>query len=1378
MIREFEQAQKDYGLPTYILENIEAEIRHNSDDNTPHLTTLQIKALSNKEFWGERNNVNNLIIQGATSSGKTLLAELLAMQAITQSQKVIYLVPLKALVSEKVQKFKEHFKENSPFNIKIYGSSSDYQDHDEELSDGDYNIAVIVYEKFFAMLAEQKDNKLMADCGLIVIDEIQMISREDRGPKLEYAITKVLNNYGNNIRLMGLTTIDCDVTKLVNWLKAVEIKDPTRPIGLIERVISVDSGNYWERKIEKGEDINQSYQENYSEPITGNIKFDMVGRKRKENKVSLLNALLKQIYDNNMNTKVIVFCNSRSACRDLAQDIAKSKLFPYQVINDKFQAELNQADDEQERNILQEKLLPFGVAYHSASLPTSLRDLVESEFRNPYGSIRVLTATETITIGVNLPADIMILFDHKVRRGEASEEDLRPQEYKNYIGRAGRLGITKTIGQSFLFVDLESDIKKYWRKYVQCDVESIQSSMIDKDVMCYAPYYLNLLCQRKEGTFNKDIIGKISQKTLTYIDRNDYVNSDDVIDNLLKKNLIQQSYDDDDEDENDSSYSLTEFGNVLASYALSLRTVRAIHRSFVMDSWSTKKTNMGSEIIHGGLPYDYTTNDLKKDKYLLDILYTICKMDEVKKHPHPMIPEVTSNPELYHAIKMAVTTYINNTKNEDFWANSDLKNRFSDDVEPQATELKAAYRAILLLHWTKGDKKKEIQEKIKIKNPKNRFAISDLARMAETCSYITEAIGKALETKDKRYRVDRYLQYAFYGLSLRIKYGMADDNLIHIASRHIYGVTRNTILNLGKYAEEHKYGNALQFIFSSSPDVDRFLTQKQTSELISQLNDRYSDWKVERLIDKSYKDRLFEHDMKAIFDSLARVNSDEKSEWEKHLFTFFEDLGIRMKSVKRENDNNVSYVKLREEEFKGSCLFFIGDEKQLHAPEIAKFQPNIHYILILINNYSISNEMKEKFTIITSETIVRFYLGILARLGVLSNGKGNRAGCVLLQLLFKKKGFIYYPGESKAKEMIDNLCLQNCHNNYLNNDINPFDRYCQDFNYELVEHIDNTMMHIVQNKDVKSSQYVVKEIRIPSESSDSPNSVDEIKYESEQVYIELKKYFSDNEETDDSLEDFLSEKFPESEEYFNLIINEVNARKSNLTEEAHTDKWKYLSPIIVIACRAYRCLNEVKIVAKAPLKCGILRTMNSKILWDNNEYLEDGSHYVDRNNKLWAYVFFSSDKLERNISRPVNNAQVIVNIGKQICDALSWCHSQEIPIYHKDIKPENILQDSDGHYYLSDFGSADYGSCTKDGITGTAGFVAPELIEAAKKCINIPYSPVSDIYALGKTLELIDHSHNEQLQNCIKKATSNNHKERYQTADDFKKALEEVELEN
>ncbi len=47
--------------------------------------------------------------------------------------------------------------------------------------------------------------------------------------------------------------------------------------------------------------------------------------------------------------------------------------------------------------------------------------------------------TLTLTIGMNMPVDVMLLYDHEIRRTDGSEH-LTNQEYKNFVGRAGRLG--------------------------------------------------------------------------------------------------------------------------------------------------------------------------------------------------------------------------------------------------------------------------------------------------------------------------------------------------------------------------------------------------------------------------------------------------------------------------------------------------------------------------------------------------------------------------------------------------------------------------------------------------------------------------------------------------------------------------------------------------------------------------------------------------------------------------------------------------------------------------------------------------------------------------------------------------------------------------
>ena len=110
------------------------------------LTDLQKKAFSSDYLWCDDEKQSNIIIQGATSSGKTLVTEVMMANYLEWAgarNHVICLVPLKAMVTEKIR----HITEDLGENRNIVGSSSDYQENDEDILNGNFEVAVIVYEK-------------------------------------------------------------------------------------------------------------------------------------------------------------------------------------------------------------------------------------------------------------------------------------------------------------------------------------------------------------------------------------------------------------------------------------------------------------------------------------------------------------------------------------------------------------------------------------------------------------------------------------------------------------------------------------------------------------------------------------------------------------------------------------------------------------------------------------------------------------------------------------------------------------------------------------------------------------------------------------------------------------------------------------------------------------------------------------------------------------------------------------------------------------------------------------------------------------------------------------------------------------------------------
>lgn len=225
MNKEFRKMVEKYRLTAPILQKIENRMTE-KNGKTFSLTKLQSEVFQDERFW---NTEKNVIIQGATSSGKTLISEIAAIYCMTQSLKnqVIVLVPLKAMVRERCKMFQEDMG-----NKRVFAASSDYQDHDDDLLQGDYDIAVIVYEKFFALIA-QSDSKLIERCGLLIVDEIQMLSSKGRGPKLEFSLQRILQWY-RGIRIMGLTTSDAEVDYLRSWMDGAEkFRNDSRPVGLV-----------------------------------------------------------------------------------------------------------------------------------------------------------------------------------------------------------------------------------------------------------------------------------------------------------------------------------------------------------------------------------------------------------------------------------------------------------------------------------------------------------------------------------------------------------------------------------------------------------------------------------------------------------------------------------------------------------------------------------------------------------------------------------------------------------------------------------------------------------------------------------------------------------------------------------------------------------------------------------------------------------------------------------------------------------------------------------------------------------------------------------------------------------------------------------------
>ncbi|HLC64687.1 MAG TPA: DEAD/DEAH box helicase [Candidatus Nanoarchaeia archaeon] len=177
----------------------------------------------------------NILVCTPTASGKTLIAELAAMKCILERrQKAVYIVPLKALATEKTREFKERYGKIARVALSI----GDKDSSDSYLSD--YDLIVTTSEKLDSLIRHQ--SPWIRAIGCIILDEVHLLNEPDRGPTLEVVIT-ILRNLIPKAQIIALSATIGNPDELASWLDAKLVKDDWRPVKL-------EKGIFFEGNIE------------------------------------------------------------------------------------------------------------------------------------------------------------------------------------------------------------------------------------------------------------------------------------------------------------------------------------------------------------------------------------------------------------------------------------------------------------------------------------------------------------------------------------------------------------------------------------------------------------------------------------------------------------------------------------------------------------------------------------------------------------------------------------------------------------------------------------------------------------------------------------------------------------------------------------------------------------------------------------------------------------------------------------------------------------------------------------------------------------------------------------------------------------------------
>lgn len=418
------------------------------------LLPIQVKAL-------ERGCLNNkcCLIIGPTSSGKTFIGEMLAVKHIQAMRKCLYLVPFKALAEEKWVEFRRKY-DRPEIGARIIISTADRRDLDRQVIDGDFDIAILTYEKLSSLLVLHPN--LLKEVGALIVDEIQIISDETRGAELELLLTRA-KEAAPDLQIVGLSAVVSSMNGFDIWLNAEVISDDHRPVTLREGVME-PSGKF-----------------DYVEWIASERSpgSELLKQSRDKDKDKRIIAFVSHLLTDK-NQQVIIFVNAVRRTHELAQALAAEMQHLPPAAQSK---KAISVFEETESISVLTSTLDRSIAFHNADLTLDERLAVESGFRS--GEIRCIVTTSTLSMGVNLPASTVVIADHKKwTKGAASgwgEIPISVNEYRNMSGRAGRFGLrSDNLGRSVLFAESPVEQKGLLAKYVNGKPAPLKSAFMDQ----------------------------------------------------------------------------------------------------------------------------------------------------------------------------------------------------------------------------------------------------------------------------------------------------------------------------------------------------------------------------------------------------------------------------------------------------------------------------------------------------------------------------------------------------------------------------------------------------------------------------------------------------------------------------------------------------------------------------------------------------------------------------------------------------------------------------------------------------------------------------------------------------------------------------------
>ncbi|MHC1597857.1 MAG: ATP-dependent DNA helicase [Methermicoccaceae archaeon] len=384
----------------------------------------------------------NILAAVPTASGKTLIAELAMVRSVLEGGKALYIVPLRALATEKYNEF-SHL---APLGLKVGISTGDFDVRDESL--GECDIVVATCEKVDSLI--RNGTSWIGGITCLVVDEIHHIDSSTRGPTLEMTVAKLRALLDMQIVALSATVENTD--EIAAWLDAACVVSDWRPVPLKEGVFfdcTVEFSDGTLKELEMG-----------AEPVSSLVAHTV-----------------------SEGGQCLVFESTRQNAESCAKRVASAT---QRALSDEDKHALSDMAGQVEGTsevLLVKKLaacIRRGSAFHHAGLDAHHRTIVEDGFRA--GHIKCVVSTPTLAFGLNLPARMVVIKGFKRYDPEYGQVLIPVLEYKQMAGRAGRPALDP-YGEAVLVARSQDEAAMLMRTYVRGAPERITSKLASESVL-------------------------------------------------------------------------------------------------------------------------------------------------------------------------------------------------------------------------------------------------------------------------------------------------------------------------------------------------------------------------------------------------------------------------------------------------------------------------------------------------------------------------------------------------------------------------------------------------------------------------------------------------------------------------------------------------------------------------------------------------------------------------------------------------------------------------------------------------------------------------------------------------------------------------------